>query len=67
MTQPTPDIRLAERLRGLPPDALRDILALWDRARLYGSGEITVTIRVADGRETVSVAREYERRIAGGA
>lgn len=52
--------QVLERLSRLPPDALRAILAEWDRARLRRGGDIHVIIR-----ETVVIPTEYERR--GGA
>jgi hypothetical protein len=62
----TPTDEVLERLSRLPPDALRAILAEWDRARLRRGGEIHVIIRVlTDGRETVVIPTEYERRDGG--
>ncbi len=67
MTQPTPDQRLAARLRGLPPDALRALLAEWDRAEARGGGDVQLVIRVRPGGVSVVIPTEYERRLAGGA
>jgi hypothetical protein len=63
----TPTEEVLERLARLPHAAHRAILAEWDRARIRKGGDIHLVIRVlADGRETVVIPTEYERREGGG-
>jgi len=61
MSMPTPAERLSERLQGLPPDAVRALLAEWDRAEARGGGDVVVVIRVRPESVAVVIPTEYER------
>jgi hypothetical protein len=60
MSQPSPAARLAARLAHLPPDALRALLAEWDRAEARGGGDVVLVIRVRAGHVAVVIQTEYQ-------